>query len=84
MLKWKKQTFEVMMHGWSDSNDAKTSENWRNILGILVFLEVCPVMFRSGIQKYVSLSVIEAELNAGVVCAQEMLYMIQVLQSLKL
>ena len=41
-------------------------------------------MFKSGTQKHVALSVTEAELYAGVTCAQDMLYVMHVLQSLGL
>ena len=46
-----------------------------------MLLEECPAMFRSCTQKY---SVKEAELGTGVTCAQDMLYVMQVLQSLEL
>ena len=49
-----------------------------------LFLEGCSVMFRSGTQKFVCQSVTETKLNAGVICAQDMSYVMQVIQSLEL
>ena len=43
-----------------------------------------PVSFRSATQKFVPLSVTEAKLVAGVIVAQEMLYMYHSLESMKL
>ena len=42
------------------------------------------LLFRSDTQKYVHLSVTEAELSAGVTCVQGILYVMQVLQSMDL
>jgi hypothetical protein len=40
----------------------------------MVFLEDTPVMHQSATQKTVALSVTEAEINAAVLCVQDMLY----------
>ena len=49
-----------------------------------MLLNGAPVTFRSATQKTVALSVTEAELYAAVLCAQNMLYVMHVLQSMKL
>jgi len=46
----------------------------KSISGYRVLLEGAPVMFKSSMQKSVALSVCEAEQIAGVLCAQDMLY----------
>ena len=49
-----------------------------------MFVNNAPVSFRSNTQKTVILSVTEAEGAAGVMVAQDMLYVYQLLQSLGL
>ena len=49
-----------------------------------MLLNGAPVIFKSMAQKHVSLSVTEAELYAGVTCAQDMLYVKNVLESIGL
>ena len=48
------------------------------------FLKGCPIMFRSGTKKYVCQSVTEAKLRKGATYAQDMLYVMKVVQSLEL
>ncbi len=47
-------------------------------------MEGAPVMFKNSTQKSVALSVCEAEQTAGVLCAQDMLYIQNVLKSIEL
>ena len=49
-----------------------------------MFLEGCPIIVRYCTQKNLCMSVTEAKLSRGVTCAQDMLYVKQVLQSLEL
>jgi hypothetical protein len=56
----------------------------KSIPGYRVFLEGAPVMFKSSMQKSVALSVCDAEQTAGVLCAQDMLYVQNVLESMGL
>ncbi len=51
----------------------------KSITGYRVLLEGRPVMFKSSMQKSVALSVCEAEQTAGVLCAQDMLYVWHIL-----
>ena len=46
----------------------------KSISGSSVFLDGSPVTFWSSTQKFVTLSVMEAESAAGVMIAQDMLY----------
>ncbi len=45
----------------------------RSVTSYSVFLEGAPITVKSGMQKTVALSVTEAETNAGLSCAQEMM-----------
>jgi len=54
----------------------------KSISGYRVLLEGAPVMFKSSTQKSVALSVCEAEQTAGVFCAQDMLYVCYILESM--
>ncbi len=49
-----------------------------------MYLEGEPVMFKSSTEKTVSLSTTEAETYAGVTCVQDMLYIKNILESLRL
>ena len=53
----KSKTFELVIHGQFDFDYAKNPENQRRNLKTRVFLEGCSIIFRSGTQKYVCLSV---------------------------
>jgi hypothetical protein len=45
-------------------------------------LESCPITFRSNTQKYVTLSVTEAETGAGTTAVQDMMYLYRLLKSI--
>ncbi len=49
-----------------------------------MFVNSMPICFRSVTQKFVTLSVMEVEIAAGVMVAQDMLYMYHLLESLEL
>ena len=68
--------FKFVIHDCSDSYYTK------GILKSKVFLEECPIMLGSETHNYVCWSVTEVELSAGVTCAQDMLFMMLVLQLL--
>jgi hypothetical protein len=76
--------FEFTIDGRSDSDYAKCLDTRRSVSGHRVMLNGAPVSFKSGTQKHVSLSVCESELYAAVTCAQDMLYVKNVLKSLGL
>ena len=77
---------KLKIHGRSDSDYAANKDDRRSISGGVVYLEVegCPITFRSSTQKFVSLSVTEAESAAGVMVAQDMLYVYRLLESIGL
>jgi hypothetical protein len=76
--------FKFTIHGRSDSNYATNPDDRRSVSGGRVFLNGAPIMFRSGTQKFVTLSVTEAETAAGVTVAQDMLYIYRLLKTIGL
>jgi hypothetical protein len=56
---------EFIISGQSDSNYAKDLQMRKSISGYRVLLEGAPVMFKSSMQKSVTLSVCEAEQTAA-------------------
>ncbi len=71
------------VHGRLDSDYATNPDNCRSISRGRVFVDNVPIVFRSVTQKFVMLSVTEAKIAAGVMVAQDMLYIYQSLESLK-
>ena len=55
-----------------------------HVSGGRVFVNNVPISFRSITQKFVTLSVTEAKIAAGVMVAQDMLYVYHLLESLEL
>ena len=80
--KMKKHEFEV--GGKSDSNYATCPDTRKSVSGYHTTLEDVPVSARSIMQKILALSVTEAELYSAVQCAQDMLYVKHVIESLGL
>ena len=76
--------YSFNIHGRSDSNHATNPHDRRSISGGRVFVNGMPICFRSVTQKFVTLSVTEAEIAAGVMVAQDMLYVYRLLESLEL
>jgi hypothetical protein len=73
--------FEV--EGWSDSEYAKDTTR-RSVNGWSVFLNGSAISFRSKMMPIVALSVTEAELFAAVLCAQDMMYALRIMNSIGL
>jgi hypothetical protein len=76
--------FKFRIRGRADSDYAANTDDRRSVSGGRVFLECCPTTFRSATQKFVTLSVTEAEGVSGVMVAQDMLYVYQLLLSIGL
>ena len=76
--------FEFVLSGRSDSDYAACKDDRRSVTGSRVFLENAPVAFRSNTQKFVTLSVTEAESGAGVTTAQDMMFIYRLLTSMGL
>ncbi len=65
---------QFRIRGRLDSDYAKDTQTRRSVSGYVVYVEDAPTMHRSATQKTVALSSCEAELNAAVLCVQDMLY----------
>jgi hypothetical protein len=76
--------FELIVKGLSDANYATDPSSRKSISGYSVFLEDAPISMKSGQQKSVTLSTTEAELVSGTQCAQDMLFVMRVLESIGL
>ena len=76
--------YKFKLHGRSDSNYATNPDDCRSISGCRVFVNDVPISFRSITQKFVILSMTEAEIAAGIMVAQDMLYLYRILESLEL
>lgn len=75
--------FEFEVHGTSDSEYAKDSTR-KSVNGWATYLCGSPVSMRSKMMPIVALSVTEAELFAAVQCAQDMLFVMRIIESLGL
>ena len=76
--------FKFRISGRSDSDYAACKDDRRSVTGSRVFLDGAPVAFRSNTQKFVTLSVTEAESGAGVTTAQDMMFTYRLLTSMGL
>jgi hypothetical protein len=70
--------------GCSDASYAPDPDNRKSVSASDVFLCGAPVVMKSQGQKIVTLSSTEAELVAAVNCAQDMLYVMRILESIGL
>ena len=75
--------YKFKRHGRSDSNYTTNPDDCRSISGGRVFVKDVRISFRSITQKFLMLSVMEAETAAGVMVAQDMLYIYRLLGSLE-
>ena len=73
-----------IIRGSADSNYATDPDSRKSVSGYSVFLEGAPVAMRSVGARVVALSVTEAELYAATLCAQEMMYVTRILESIGL
>jgi hypothetical protein len=62
----------------------KDTQTRQSVSGYVIYLEDAPTMHRSATQKTVALSSWGAELNAAVLCAQDMMYQKNMLESIGL
>ena len=76
--------FKFRVHGRSDSTYALDQTMMRSVTGSTVFLEGAPCAMKCFQQVNVTLSSAEAELMAAVTCAQDMLYVMRLLESIGL
>jgi hypothetical protein len=75
---------QFCIRGRSDSDYAKDTQTRPSVSGYIVHLEDAPTMHRSAMQKMVALSSCKGELNAAVLCAQDMMYQKNTLGSIGL
>ena len=75
---------ESVVFGQSDSNYATWNETRRIITGLIVRLENKIVEVKIGMQKIVALSTTESEIIEVVQCVQDMLYIMNLLESMEL
>ena len=59
-------------------------DDCRSISGGRVFMNGAPTSFCSAMEKFVTLSVTEADIVAGIMVVQDMMYMYRLMKSLKL
>jgi hypothetical protein len=78
------QDYELEVDGYPDTNYATDVENRRSISEYSVFVCKAPVSMKNRQQKTVMLSTAEAELVAATQCAQDMLCVMRVLESVGL
>jgi hypothetical protein len=79
-----KKDFEFIVKGLSDANYAADPSSGQSVSGYSVFLENAPISMKSKQQKSVMLSTAEAELVSGMQYAQDMLFIMGVLESIRL
>lgn len=83
--KWDgKRGFKFRISGRSDSNYATCKSDRKSVMGWITYLEGAVVSAKSATGKTVALSVTEAEINAAVSCAQDMVYEKRLLESIGL
>jgi len=76
--------FEFEIVSRSDSDYAKDPERWRSVSGYSTLVKGCPVSTKCRMQQCMTLSVTEAEYVSATECAQDMLYSMQILESIGL
>ncbi len=77
------QFYEWTIWGHTDSNFATNPNNLKTVLGKQVFLNESPVMAKSSTQKVVTLPVTEAKYYTATSCAQDVLFVWQIMQVLE-
>jgi hypothetical protein len=84
-MKWDGDpNFEFIITGRSDSDFAKDPERRRSVSGYSTFLCGAPVTMKSRMQRCVTLDVTSAELVSATQCAQDMLFVMRVVESMGL
>ena len=76
--------YKFKIHGRLDLDYAANPDDHRSVSGGRVFVNDVPISFRSATQKFMMLLVMEAEIAAGVMVAQDMLYVYRLMESLEL
>ncbi len=79
----KEQCFLRTITGRCDSSHATILGNETAVSSIQVFLNDSPIMTKSFMQKVITLSVMEVELYAPTFCAQDMLFVYQMMPTME-
>jgi hypothetical protein len=77
-----KPNFEFIVKGLSDVSYATDPSSRQSVSGYSVFLKDVLVSMKSGQQKSVTLSTVEAELVSGTQCMQDMLFVMWAMESI--
>lgn len=80
----KDRSYPFVIHGLSDAEYAGDADTRRSVSGYSTFLEGAPVSAKSKMQGCVTLSVTEAEFVSACECAQDMLFVMRLLESMGL
>jgi hypothetical protein len=80
----KNKSFLFEMSGLADVNYAGDKKTHQSVSGYSTFLEGAPVSAKSWMQKSVNLSTTETDFVSMMECAQDMLFVMRMLQSLEL
>jgi hypothetical protein len=78
------ENMALEIKGASDANYATDMDSRKSVSGFSVFLNEAPISFKSVQKKVVTLSTTEVELFTITQCAQEMLFVMHVIESLQL
>ena len=78
------QSLKFLFEGYADCGHTTDPDSRKNVSGYTVFLCGMPVSVNSGQQKIVAISVTEGKRSAGAVFAQDTLYVMRIIESIKL
>jgi hypothetical protein len=77
-------SYEFIIKGFADASYKPYQDTAISVSGSAVFLQGAQIVEKSEVQQSTALSVTEAKLNSGIECAQDMLYAMRVLESVRL
>jgi hypothetical protein len=80
---WKNNE-ELIVMGMSDAMYASDLDTQRSVMGRTTFLNGAPVIMKLNMQRYSDLSVTESELGSATETAQDMLFVMRILESMGL
>ena len=72
--------YKFKIHGWSDSENTTNPDDQRSISGGRVFVSGTLISFHSITQKFVMLSMTNAEIVAGVIVAHNVIYIYHLME----
>jgi hypothetical protein len=79
-----KTSEELIIKGMSDTTYASDYDTRRSVMGRTTFLNDAPVIMKSNMRRYTDLSVTESELGGATETAQDMLFVMRILESMGL